>query len=287
MIDSDVESVMIHAAPALRKNARMTAVDFAAFVGKLADIASETILPFFRTMLSAEDKNIGGAFDPVTEADRAAEAAMRRLIAETFPHHGVIGEEFGSVGVDSEYVWVLDPIDGTKSFIAGLPTWGCLIGLLRDGAPTYGMMAQPFTRERFVGDGQGAVWRGFGPDHKIIERKLITRPCEDLGKATLLTTSPLLYSDAKLEAFRRVEGKVRLSRYGGDCYAFAMLAAGHVDCVIESGLKIYDIAPLIPIIEGAGGRVTNWDGDSATQGGEIVASGSPEIHEAALKLLQG
>ncbi len=265
----------------------MTAVDFAAFVGRLADIASETLLPFFRTALSAEDKNVGGAFDPVTEADHAAEAAMRRLIVETFPHHGIIGEEFGSVRQDADYVWVLDPIDGTKSFIAGLPTWGSLIGLLHKGTPTYGMLVQPFTRERFTGDGRGAVWRGPGPDHGTIERKLVARICDELGRATLLTTSPLLFSEKKLAAFRRVESKVRMSRYGGDCYAYAMIAAGHADCVIESGLKIYDIAPLIPIIEGAGAVVTNWDGGSAAQGGDIVASGCAAMHEAVLSLLQG
>ncbi len=265
----------------------MTAVDFAAFVGRLADIASETILPFFRTALSATDKNAGGAFDPVTEADHAAESAMRRLIAKTFPHHGIIGEEFGSVREDADYVWVLDPIDGTKSFIAGLPTWGSLIGLLHKGVPTYGTLVQPFTRERFIGDGRGAVWRGPGADHKPIERKLAARACDGLASATLLTTSPLLFSDRKLEAFRRVEANVRLSRYGGDCYAYAMIAAGHVDCVIESGLKIYDIAPLVPIIEGAGGVVTTWDGGDPTRGGDIAASGDADTHKAVLELLQG
>jgi histidinol phosphatase-like enzyme (inositol monophosphatase family) len=265
----------------------MTAVDFAAFVGKLADIAAETILPFFRTALGAENKNFGGAFDPVTEADHAAEAAMRRLIVDTFPHHGVIGEELGSIRTNADYVWVLDPIDGTKSFIAGLPTWGTLIGLLHKGAPTYGMMVQPFTRERFIGDGGGAVWRGLGHDRETVERKLKTRVCQDIAKATLLTTSPLLYEKSKLEAFRRVEREVRLSRYGGDCYAFAMLAAGHVDSVIESGLKIYDIAPLVPIIEGAGGIVTSWDGGSPTDGGDVLASGCQHLHETVLKLLQG
>lgn len=264
----------------------MTAVDFAAFVGRLADIASETILPFFRTALRADDKNVGGPFDPVTEADHAAEAAMRRLITETFPNHGVIGEEFGSVRPDADYVWVLDPIDGTKSFIAGLPTWGSLIGLLHKGAPTYGILVQPFTRERFIGDGEGAVWRGIGADHQITKRKLVTRFCAELGEATLLTTSPLLFSEKKLAAFRRVESKTRLSRYGGDCYGYAMVAAGHVDCVIESGLKIYDIAPLIPIIEGAGGIVTTWDGGGAAQGGDIVASGCAPLHEAVLTLLR-
>jgi histidinol phosphatase-like enzyme (inositol monophosphatase family) len=264
----------------------MTAVDFAAFVEKLADIAGETILPFFRTAIGAEDKNVGGMFDPVTEADHAAEAAMRRLIQDTFPNHGIIGEEFGSIRTDAEFVWVLDPIDGTKSFIAGLPIWGTLIGLLRNGTPTYGLMVQPFTNERFLGDGHHALWRGPGVGHKLTERKLRTRACPNLSRATLMTTSPLLYSAEKLEAFRRVEAKARLSRYGADCYAFAMLAAGHVDCVIESDVKTYDIAPLIPIIEGAGGIVTRWDGASAVGGGDVVASCDAQIHEEVTRLLR-
>jgi histidinol phosphatase-like enzyme (inositol monophosphatase family) len=265
----------------------MTAVDFAAFVEKLADTASETILPFFRTALGAEDKSLGGMFDPVTEADHAAETAMRRLIQTTFPHHGIIGEEFGTVNAQAEFVWVLDPIDGTKSFIAGLPMWGTLIGLLHHGQPSYGMMVQPFTQERFSGDGRAATWRGPGLHHRMTERKLTTRHCENLTKATLMTTSPLLYTEEKLAKFQRVEAVARLSRYGCDCYAFAMLASGHVDCVIESGLQPYDIAPLVPIIEGAGGIVTSWSGDSPAQGGDIIASGTKSIHETVLKMLQG
>jgi len=265
----------------------MTAVDFAAFVERLATIAGETILPFFRTSLGTQDKSSGGMFDPVTEADHAAEAAMRRLVQETFPQHGIIGEEFGSLRADAEYVWVLDPIDGTKAFIAGLPTWGTLIGLLHEGRPTYGMMVQPFTQERFVGDGAYASWRGPGLDHKITQRKLRSRPCPSLAEATLMTTSPLLYTPETRVAFERVEGKVRLSRYGCDCYAFAMLAAGHVDCVIEAGVQTYDIAPLMPIVEGAGGIVTCWDGTSAVHGGDVVACGDKALHAEVLALLQG
>ncbi len=137
----------------------MTAVDFAAFVERLAQVSGEVILPFFRSAIGAEDKSRGGTFDPVTEADRGAEAAMRRLIGQTFPAHGVIGEEYGHDRPDAEYVWVLDPIDGTKSFISGMPTWGTLIGLMHRGRPVYGMMAQPFTRERFYGDGKRARLR--------------------------------------------------------------------------------------------------------------------------------
>jgi myo-inositol-1(or 4)-monophosphatase len=265
----------------------MTAVDFAAFVERLADVAGETILPFFRTQIGAEDKSRGGMFDPVTEADRAAESAMRRLIGDYFPSHGIIGEEFGAHQDGAEYIWVLDPIDGTKSFISGMPMWGTLIGLLRNGEPAYGMMVQPFTQERFIGDCEAARWRGPGHDHALGERKLRVRACSDLSRATLMTTSPLLYPPPKLELFRRLEQKARLSLYGCDCYAFAMLAAGNVDCVIECGVQTYDIAPLIPIVQGAGGMVTSWDGGSAVRGGDVIASGDARVHEAALKLLNG
>jgi histidinol phosphatase-like enzyme (inositol monophosphatase family) len=263
----------------------MTAVDFAAFVEQLADVAGRIVLPFFRTAIGTEDKSRGGAFDPVTEADRAAETAMRRLIRETFAQHGIIGEEFGEDRPDAEYVWALDPIDGTKSFISGIPTWGCLIGLIHNGRPIYGVMAQPFTREIFIGDGKVATWRGPGRDHAITQRKLHTRACPSLSGATLMTTSPLLYPSDALRKFRRVEQAARLSRYGCDCYAFAMLAAGHVDCVIEAGVKTYDVAPLIPIVEAAGGIFTTWTGRDATRGGDVIAAGDPRIHAAALELL--
>ena len=179
----------------------MTAVDFAAFVDQLAQVSGEVILPFFRTAIGAEDKSRGGVFDPVTEADRGAEAAMRRLIAQTFPAHGVIGEEYGRDRPEAEYVWVLDPIDGTKSFISGLPTWGTLIGLMHRGRPVYGMMAQPFTRERFYGDGKRAKLRtlapsgGEAPPSEWTTRSLRARSCASLSEATLMTTSPLLIGD--------------------------------------------------------------------------------------------
>ncbi len=265
----------------------MTAVDFAAFVEKLGDAASEAIMPFFRTTLGAENKNAGGPFDPVTEADRAAEVAMRRMIERTFPAHGIVGEEFGAVRAEADYVWVLDPIDGTKSFICGLPTWGVLIGLTVKGRPTYGTMVQPFTGERFVGDGGSASWHGPGPRGTRERRRLTTRRCDSLAAAVVMTTSPLLYKDDKLAALRRLEAEAKLVRYGCDCYAFAMLAAGHVDCVLESGLKPYDIAALVPIIEGAGGVVTAWDGGPAGGGGDIIAAGDRRLHALALEKLKG
>jgi myo-inositol-1(or 4)-monophosphatase len=259
----------------------MTAVDFAAFVDRLADASGDAILPFFRTSLAVEDKSRGGRFDPVTAADRAAEDAMRTLIRRTFPEHGVIGEEFGSERTDAEYVWVLDPIDGTKSFISGMPAWGTLIGLTRGGEPVYGMMHQPFTRERFTGDGGAARYRG-----PTGERALHVRPCRGLAEALLFTTSPLLMNDNDRSIFGRVESKVRLSRYGGDCYAYCMLAAGHIDLVIETELKAHDVLPLIPIITGAGGLITSWDGGPADRGGRVVVAGDRRVHAAALEMLK-
>src|SRR5438034_3152346 len=259
----------------------MTAIDFSAFVDELASVSGETILPFFRTALSIEDKGRSGAFDPVTAADHAAETAMRALIRRTFPDHGIIGEEFGKERADAEYGWVLDPIDGTKSFISGMPAWGTLIALLRSGQPVFGMMNQPFTRERFSGDGGRAHYHG-----PTGERDLRVRACADLAKAVLFTTSPLLMNTPDRETFARVEAAVRLSRYGGDCYAYCMLAAGHVDLVIATELKPHDIVPLVPIITGAGGVLTAWDGGPALSGGRVLAAGDRVVHAAALKLLQ-
>jgi myo-inositol-1(or 4)-monophosphatase len=260
----------------------MTAIDFTAFVDKLAAAAGDALLPFFRTSLSVENKSRGANFDPVTAADRAAEQAMRALIRANFPGHGIVGEEFGNERTDAEYVWVLDPIDGTKSFISGMPAWGTLIALMREGEPVYGMMHQPFTREHFSGDGGAAHYRG-----PAGSRTLHARRCAALGEATLMTTSPLLMDQAERNAFGRVEKAARLSRYGGDCYAYCMVAAGHVDLVIEAGLKPYDVIPLIPIIKGAGGVITTWDGGPAKHGGRIIAAGDKRVHEAAMAMLRG
>jgi myo-inositol-1(or 4)-monophosphatase len=264
---------------------QMGAVDFARFVDELAQASGDAILPFFRTHLGTEDKSRGGVFDPVTEADKAAEIIMRRMIEDAFPAHGIIGEEFGNKNETADYVWVLDPIDGTKSFISGMPVWGSLIGLQHKGRPCYGMMHQPFTRERFSGDGQGALWRGLDRHGKTTERALRTRACDKLSQATLMTTHPSLLGGDTREPYERVEKQVRLSRYGGDCYAYCMVAAGQIDLVIESGLKPYDIVALIPIIEGAGGIITNWQGESAASGGAIIAAGDKRVHEEALRSL--
>ena len=259
----------------------MPAIDFTAFVERLASAAGDAILPFFRTSLSVEDKSRGRGFDPVTAADRAAESVMRAMIRKSFPDHGIIGEEYGNERTDAEFVWALDPIDGTKSFICGLPVWGTLIALLRRGEPVYGMMNQPFTREQFTGDGAAANYRG--PTGK---RDLRVRRCASLGEAILTTTSPLLMNDADRKDFARLEKAVRLSRYGGDCYGYCMLAAGHVDLLIETELKPYDVLPVIPIISGAGGLITSWEGGSAKEGGRIIAAGDKRVHAAAMELLK-
>lgn len=267
--------------------AAMTAVEFSDFVDELATVSGQAILPFFRTAVGVENKGRPGSFDPVTAADRAAESAMRNLIARTFPSHGIVGEEYGSERADAEFVWVLDPIDGTKSFIAGMPMWGTLIGLTRrtgSGAsePVFGMMSQPFTSERFSGDGGAARYRGPAGD-----RELRVRPCEALADALISTTSPLLMNDADRAAFKRVEDQAQLSRYGGDCYAYCMLAAGHIDLVIETELKPHDVMALIPIVRGAGGIMTTWDGGPAASAGRIVAASDARVHEAAMTALKG
>jgi myo-inositol-1(or 4)-monophosphatase len=260
----------------------MTAIDFAVFVNELAAVSGETIQPFFRSALSVENKSSSGGFDPVTAADRAAETAMRALIKRTFPAHGIVGEEFPPEQPDAEYVWILDPIDGTKSFICGMPAWGTLIALTRRGEPIYGMMHQPFIREQFSGDGAGASYRG-----PAGARALQTRACAALGDAIMLTTSPLLMNEADRRCFTRVEQAVRLSRYGGDCYAYCVLAAGHVDLIIETELKPHDVLALIPIIEGAGGVMTTWENGRPHNGGRIIAAGDRRVHAQAMELLRG
>jgi myo-inositol-1(or 4)-monophosphatase len=250
------------------------------FLDTLADAAAAAVKPHFRTRIDVEHKDGKGEFDPVTIADRAAEAAMRTLIRSTYPDHGIVGEEYGPEAIEAEHVWVLDPIDGTRAFISGLPTWGTLIGLERAGRPVLGMMSQPFTGERFAGDTQRAWYRG--PDGA---RALKTRPCTRVAEATVMTTSPHLFKGADAVAYHRVERQAKLARYGVDCYAYAMVAAGMVDLVIETGLQSFDIVALIPIIEGAGGIVTNWEGQSARAGGRVLASGDPSLHAVVLDLL--
>ncbi|WP_428426227.1 histidinol-phosphatase [Pararhizobium sp.] len=251
------------------------------FFDRLADAAKAQTLPRFRTGISVANKEAAG-FDPVTEGDRAAETAIRALIEAHFHEHGILGEEFGNVRLDHDYVWVIDPIDGTRAFISGLPVWGTLIGLYYKGEAVMGLMDQPFTGERYFADGKNTHYRGPGED-KIVS----TRPCADLSQAIMFTTSPHLYTGDIKTRFEAVQSKVQLARYGCDCYAFALLAAGHIDLVIECGLKPYDVGGIIPLIEQAGGIITDWNGGPAEMGGEVIAAGSAEIHAQALAILKG
>ncbi|MFC3074435.1 histidinol-phosphatase [Shinella pollutisoli] len=251
-----------------------------AFFDLLADAARKETLPRFRVGADVIDKG-ASVFDPVTEGDRAAEAAIRALVETHFPDHGILGEEHGSVGLDREYIWVIDPIDGTRAFISGVPVWGTLIGLYRNGEAVMGLVDQPFTGERYFADGSAS--RYSGPDGS---RVLATRDCGALGNAILFTTSPHLFTDGRKDRFEAVQREVRLARYGCDCYAYALLAAGHIDLVVECELKPYDVGGLIPVIEQAGGIITSWDGGPAEMGGEIIAAGSRAVYEQAMAILK-
>jgi len=248
------------------------------FMRRLAAAAAAETLPRFRQNAAVANKE-ATRFDPVTEADREAERAIRAMLRERFPGHGLLGEEWGGENLENRHVWVIDPIDGTRAFISGLPVWGTLIGLLEDGDAIAGLMAQLFTGELFLAVNGQATYDGPGGPSA-----LRTRRTARLTEATLCTTSPALYGTARA-AYDRLEGAVRMARYGTDCYAFAMLAAGHVDLVAEAGLQPYDIVALIPLIEAAGGVVTDWSGGPAEKGGMILASATPELHEAALALV--
>jgi myo-inositol-1(or 4)-monophosphatase len=252
-----------------------------AFAHRLADAAGAFIRPYFRRRIGVTDKGPRGFFDPVTDADKGAERIMRDMIANTYPSDGIIGEEYGERSGDSGFVWVLDPVDGTRAFIAGQPLWGTLIALEQSGKPVIGILDQPFLDERFTGAGGATEYRNESSTHH-----LKTRHCAGLADAVITTTHPMLhFKDAERQRYFAVEKRCRLSRYGGDCYGYALLAMGFVDLVIETDLKRWDIAPLVPIIEGAGGIVTNWEGRRQTDGGNVVAAGDARVHAEALKIL--
>jgi histidinol phosphatase-like enzyme (inositol monophosphatase family) len=248
----------------------------------LADASGAVITPFFRKRLRIDNKAEAGAFDPVTAADKASERAIRKIIRHEFPEHGIVGEEYADLAGSSPFRWVIDPIDGTRAFMMGMPLWGTLIGLLHRDTPIVGMMDQPYTRERFWGTNKGAYARSVTGEI----RRMKTRSCPALGDAILTSTSPDLFKAGKeKQAFGQLAHEVRMTRYGGDCYAYCMLAAGHIDLVVEAGLKVFDIVPLIPVIEAAGGVVTAWDGSPATSGGRVIAAGDPVLHAKAVKRL--
>lgn len=249
-----------------------------AFILELSAEAAAVTLPAFRADGAVENKG-GAAYDPVTEADRGAEAAIRALIARRFPDHGVIGEEYGADRPEADHVWVIDPIDGTRAFVAGLPLWTTLIALRFAGTPVLGVIGQPYLREFYVGS-QALGSRLVTPDG---ERKLDVRVCAGLGEAAIATTDPDLFSPSELESWTAVRGAARLARLGCDAYAFAMVALGTLDLVVESGLKAWDVEAAVPVIEGAGGMVTDWSGRRlGREGGRAAAAGDPRVLRDAL-----
>lgn len=248
----------------------------------LADAARRAVLPSFRaTDLSADNKLGDSGFDPVTVADRAAEQAMRDLLAQHRPDDSILGEEFGRVEGTSGLTWVLDPIDGTRSFLAGTPTWGVLIAVSDENGPIYGIVDQPYIGERFEGGLGRAEMTG-----PLGKRPLKTRGNGPLSDALLFTTFPEVGTEAEGAAFKAVSQQAKMTRYGTDCYAYALIAAGQIDLVIEAGLNAYDIQAPIAVIEAAGGIVTNWEGGKVHDGGRTVAAAGSEQHQAALEILQ-
>ena len=243
---------------------------------RLADAAGAAIRPYFRARFEVETK---GDATPVTVADREAEAVMRALISRERPTEGIIGEEYGPEREGASRLWVLDPIDGTRSFIAGRPIFGTLIALLEEGVPVLGLIDQPIIGERWVG--------ALGRPTTFNAAPCRTRACPELKRAQLATTSPYLFSESEWPAFERLAASSGNQVFGGDCYSYATLASGHLDLVVESGLKLYDFAALVPVIEGAGGRMTDWQGRSlgSSSDGRVIAAGDPRLIDQALALI--
>lgn len=243
---------------------------------ELADAARPIAARYFRTGVTVDDKTDQS---PVTIADREAETAMREILEKHVPEHGVFGEEHGAVRTDAEYVWVLDPIDGTKAFITGLPLFGTLIGLFHRGKPVLGIIDQPILKERWLGaEGERSTLNG---------QPISVRACRDLADAYMYSTSPGMFPGAYAKPHDSLTQKVKLFRWGGDCYAYGLLAAGHVDLVVEASLKLYDYAALIPVITGAGGTITDWKGKALDMNsdGSVIAAGDAAVHRAAMRML--
>jgi inositol-phosphate phosphatase/L-galactose 1-phosphate phosphatase/histidinol-phosphatase len=253
---------------------------FLALGEQLADAAGEVLLRYFRQPLGIIDK---ADESPVTVADREAETTMREIIAKAFPDHGVVGEEHGPDRADAQYVWVLDPVDGTKAFLSGIPLFGTLIALMREGKPILGIIDQPVTRERWTGAaGRPTLFNG---------ESVRTAPRGGLGDAVLWSTSPHMFDkdEAERDGFARLRDAVKFVHYGGECYQYAMLAMGHIDLVVEGEMAPYDYCAHVPVIEGAGGVITDWQGGplGLKSGGKVVAAASQELHEAARQILAG
>ncbi len=247
---------------------------------QLADVARIETLKYFRQPALGVSSKETNSFDPVTEADRASERAMRDILAKHRPDDGILGEEFGTQEGTSGLTWVLDPIDGTRAYISGTASWGVLIGLDAGDGPVFGIVDQPFTGERFTGGFGVSEWVR-GTEKRVMQ----TRECAALADAILYTTFPEVGTKAEGAAFRSVSKQCKLTRYGLDCYAYALIGLGMVDLVIESGLLAYDVQGPIAVVEAAGGIVTNWQGGPAHNGGQILAAGDARVHAAALEIL--
>jgi myo-inositol-1(or 4)-monophosphatase len=254
----------------------------AAVIEPLLDAAAALALRWFRSELSVDDKGGAAGYDPVTEVDRGIEALLRAGLAARFPGHAIVGEEHGSSGpADARASWIIDPIDGTRAFISGAPEWGTLVGLRVDGRPAAGWADIPYLGERFSAVG-GEGWF----THGGARRPLRARRAAALADAVLRSTHPAVFTAGERAAFERLAACVRLQRWGGDCYSYCLLALGHVDLVVEASLQAYDIVPLIPIIEAAGGVVTDLEGRPPLTGGMVVAAANPSLHEQALAVLR-
>jgi myo-inositol-1(or 4)-monophosphatase len=251
------------------------------FALELGNMAGSTALAYFRKPFDIDNKDSAG-FDPVTSADRAIESVLRQAILDRYPDHGIVAEEEGVHIGDAPYTWFIDPIDGTKAVMMGSPLWGTLVGLTRREQPVFGLLCQPVLGEVFIGL-PGASWLVSGEGRT----RLRARHCTELANATLACTHPSMFDAGELTRFDALAGRCLLHRFGGDCYNYAMLAAGFVDLVVEAQLKPYDIVPLIPILEGAGSTVTNWRGEPPVDGGRVVAAATPELHAQALAVLAG
>ncbi|MCH7694806.1 MAG: histidinol-phosphatase [Proteobacteria bacterium] len=257
--------------------------NFLGFATEIVEAAGRIALQYFRSPIEVDSKTGKANFDPVTAADREIEAFIRTKIIEVYPGHSIIGEEQEDSQGSEDFKWIIDPIDGTRAFISGSPMWGILLGLMEGDKPVLGLMHQPYLQETFVGSRAGAFIRKSATDQSIN-----TRSTSELTDATLYCTHPSMFSsEHDLKAFNDVAANCQLMRFGGDCYAYCMLAHGLIDLVIEGGLQPYDIIPLIPIIEAAGGIVTNWQGGSALSGGNVIAAANAGLHEKAMMLLSG
>jgi myo-inositol-1(or 4)-monophosphatase len=260
-------------------------VEAIAFAHRLADAAGAAIRPYFRRRIDILDKRMlvdgKAVFDPVTAADKDAEEAIRAIIERERPDDGILGEEFGEKPSRNGLRWVLDPVDGTRAFITGRHEWGSLIALEENERAVLGVIDQPVLRERFIGVNGEAEFLSEGT-----RTPLHTRACADLSEAVLCATHPDAYfAPREREAFVRVQRRVRMSRFGGDCYIFGALALGFIDLIVESGFHRWDVAALIPLVEGAGGTITNWQGEPCAHGGQVLAAGDTRMHAAAMQLL--